>query len=154
MSQRIAQATAIALFSVALLAAAKPAQAAASVPYTCSNATLRGTYGTELSGSASPDGVTQIAIAEVGFFRLDGSGHIAGNETFVVAGEAFRRELAGTYAVERDCHATFAVSVVGDDGPPIEFDGVVVDGGSSTLLIQTSPGATISGRSHRIAPSF
>jgi hypothetical protein len=132
----------------ALLLVSGWTEADATGYFSCSNRTLKGSFGTNLSGFNSGDGVTQIPVAEVGLFKLDGRGGLIGTDTLSVGGNVFARQFKGTYAVATDC----TVEIVTKDGNGQEFrtTGVIVDGGDAAYLISTNAGDSLSGSAKRV----
>ena len=128
-------------------------QAAATGSLSCNNRTVLGSYGTNVNGFTSPDGgVTQIPFAEVGLFKLDGKGGLAGSDTVSIGGNVFPRQFTGTYAVAPDC--TLTATTTDANGLVGTLSGTIVNGGDASYLISTDSGATISGSARRVGSFF
>lgn len=129
-------------------------QAAAAGSLSCNNRTVQGSYGTNLSGFTSPDGgVTQIPVAEVGLFKLDGKGGLTGTDTVSVGGNVFARKFTGTYAVAADCTATLTTTDA-NTGFVGTLSATIVNGGDAAYAISTIPGDTLSGSARRVGSFF
>lgn len=121
--------------------------------FTCSNRTIKGAFGTNLTGFVSPDGFSQVPLTQVGLFDLDGVGGFTGRDTASIGGQILQREFTGSYAVAPDCTLSATVTNTAD-GAVSHFAGVVLDGGTGAYLISTDPFTTFSGRAERVTPHF
>ena len=111
---------------------------------TCSNASLKGTYGysaqgfTEAPANVSPAGF--VPFAQTGLSAFDGKGNIlSGTFTFATttaAGGVFSGTFTGTYSVGADCSGTAVVQT--DAGDTFTFD-LVVLGPEKLTFINTDP---------------
>ena len=118
----------------------------------CSSRTVKGKFGTLVSGTVTfPDG-TNVPAAEVGLFKLDGVKNVSGSDTLSFDGNVFARTFSGTYTVNADCTTTVVLTNL-DDGSVGTTTGVIVDDGKTVLLISTNPGDTLSGRATRVSDS-
>lgn len=107
-------------------------QARAEDDVSCSNASLKGSYGFVLNGTIV--GVGPLAI--VGLAKFDGAGNWSRNETAVVNGHVLPPEsIAGTYTVNADCTGSTSDS----QGHHSQF--VIVGRGKEMFSIGTDPGA-------------
>lgn len=118
----------------------------------CGNRTLKGRFGTLVSGTVTFADGSNFPAAEVGLFKLDGVRNISGSDTLSFDGNIAARKFSGTYAVTADCMATFVLTNL-DDGSVGSTNGVIVDNGNTVLLISTNPGDTLSGRATRLSDS-
>ena len=110
----------------------------------CTNATLRGDYGftargTTLSALGLPPSLTGAFVSS-GSAHFDGMGHftLTATSSFsgVIQGPA---TVTGTYAVNSDCSCTSQAS----NG--VSFRAVIVNDARELLILQTTPGAVITG---------
>ncbi|MEH2322136.1 MAG: hypothetical protein V7K32_00745 [Nostoc sp.] len=103
------------------------AQAAPS----CNNATIKGSYGIKFTGTFPGK-----PIAEVGFYKFNGTGNFQGTVTQSTNGTvSTNTEVSGLYSVKQDC----TVLIFGDGS----LSGIIVDGGKEIFIIQTDPGSLI-----------
>jgi hypothetical protein len=118
--------------STVLLFCLSALQARAEDDVSCSNASLKGSYGFVLNGTIV--GVGPLAI--VGLAKFDGAGNWSRNETAVVNGHVLPPEsIPGTYTVNADCTG----STLDSQGRHAQF--VIVDRGKEMFSIGTDPGA-------------
>jgi hypothetical protein len=68
----------------------------------CSNRTLRGDYGSSLSGT-----VNGLPFAAVNLVSADGNGNITGSGTIVLDGAVIPSTFTATYVVNADCSGSF-----------------------------------------------
>lgn len=110
----------------------------------CDNTSLRGEFaftaqGTTLAALGLPAALTG-AFASGGSAEFDGTGHftLMATSSFngIVQGPA---TVIGTYSVNEDCSYNSQAS----NG--VTFRAVIVDSGSEILILQTTPGAVITG---------
>jgi hypothetical protein len=100
-------ARALLVFAGAIVLALAPLQAAAS---RCTAAALAGNWAYTYTGALyTPDG--PVPAASVGHFSSDSSGNFTGGQTRTVAGSAAQEDVAGSFAVNKDCTASASVSV-------------------------------------------
>lgn len=138
-------------FGLTLMAGVALASGDAAASFPCNDRTIQGTYGTNLTGFVSPDGVTQVPLTQVGLFQLDGQGSLTGTDTASIGGQILEREFNGTYEVDPDCTLTVVVTNLAD-GVVTHVSGVVLGRGNASLLISTDPFTTFSGRAERVGP--
>jgi hypothetical protein len=127
---------------------------------TCSNATLQGAYGLQISGTRPAPFVNPGGPGFIGQFEqvigsviqiFDGKGNFTqvDNVRGSVAGLVPDRPGKGTYTVNADCTVTQVVSPPGQ--AQIISKGVVVDGGKEFRQITVSPDAfMISAVGHKV----
>ena len=118
-----------ALFVLALTAA--PAAKAA-----CSNATLRGTYSDQDTGTIV--GVGPFAGVDVDTF--DGKGHLMISGISSVNGNVSAGTETGTYQVNPDCTGTYTVS---GGGLTVDAFFVISQNGEELQIVITDPGTVI-----------
>lgn len=109
----------------------------------CGEHTLRGSYGTNISGTFFLSPTMPIPIASVGRLVFDGVGNVSGTDSNSFGGTFSRSAVTGTYTVEGDCTGTLTVTF--PNGFVITNDIVIVDSGKEVSLIQTNPGAVVTG---------
>lgn len=102
----------------------------------CSDASLRGTFGTQFSGNVI--GYGPIAGVSVGTY--DGAGHITSTDNINVNGfPILNLAETGTYSVNADCTGTQTVNQA--DGNVVHTAFVIV--GKQVFHLQTDPGAVV-----------
>ncbi|WP_335173371.1 hypothetical protein [Nostoc sp.] len=98
----------------------------------CNNATIKGSYGSILTGT-----VLGYPLAQVGLFKFNGTGNLQG-----IASDSYNGTLSintpgsGTYSVKQDC--TVQIVISGDT-----FSGVIVDNGKEIFLLSTAKNAVV-----------
>jgi hypothetical protein len=115
---------------------------AASAFAQCSNSTLMGAYAYSVDVVTTVDGKT-VTNSDVGRLVFDGAGRYTVRVASTVNGETTIGEGAGEYLLGSDCTMT-------GKGDGVEFDGVVVNGGSDFAIIVREPGLSRSGSGTRI----
>lgn len=99
----------------------------------CNNATITGSYGINFTGT-----FLETPLAEVGFYKFNGTGNFQGTVTQSTNGTvSTNKAVSGLYSVKQDC----TVLVYGDGS----LSGIIVDGGKEIFLIQTDTGSVITG---------
>ena len=124
--------TLFAVFALALTAA--PAAKASN--RTCSNATLKGTYSDQDTGTIVGLG----PFAGVNVDSFDGKGNLTISGTSSVNGIVFPGAESGTYQVNPDCTGTYTVS---GGGLTIDAYFVIDDDGKELKIVITDPGNVI-----------
>lgn len=116
----------------------------------CSLRTIRGSYGSNITGAfilPPPAGSTQpptsVPIASVGRLVFNGDGAVSGTDTNSFGGAISINAVTGTYTVNEDCTGTLDVAF--PTGFTVTNNFVIVDGGREISLIQTNPGAVVTG---------
>jgi hypothetical protein len=128
----------------------------------CSNASLSGTFGMQLSGAIAPGaqgvggvalqgattastGTSTTAAPGTGIARmlLDGNGNITGYSSVNAQSQWLQGNLSGTYSVNDNC--SVSLSLMDASGNSQNFNGIVVAQGNSAFLTQTNAGAGVSG---------
>jgi hypothetical protein len=106
----------------------------------CSEATLRGVYGIQMTGTrpSAPGGPIESVIGVV-VRRCDGKGNFTQRDNVkgAISGFVADREGFGTYEVNEDCTATTRF----EPGPGVVIEErlVVVDGGREAMSIVSAP---------------
>jgi len=126
---------------------------------TCTNASLKGTYGVSITGTRpAPAVLPSFPLFFAGSLEqvlgiviqtFDGNGNFTqvDNVKGSLSGITPDRAGSGTYSVNADCTGTFTVLIAGN--PPIVNRFVLTDGGNEFRSVVTSPQAvmiTASGR--------
>ena len=136
------------LAALALCACASYAQTASSGP-TCTNQTLKGAYGVQVSGTrpapsvlytvAGFPGMTEQVIGVV-VQIFDGSGTFTQTDNVKgsLSGITPDRPGSGTYSVNADCSGTYTLTNAGVPFP-IVTRFVIVDGGLEFRAVVVSP---------------
>ncbi len=112
----------------------------------CGENTLRGGYGTHLSGTFFVSPTMPVPLASVGRLVFDGAGNFSGSDTNSFGGTVSTYPVSGTYTVERDCTGTLNVNL---PGFTITNNIVIVDEGKEIFVIQTNPGTVVTGTMKR-----
>jgi hypothetical protein len=102
----------------------------------CTQANMRGAYAFTLSGTATPltTGGAPQRVSTTGNIRLGADGKLVLIKP--VAAE-------GTIEVQSDCTVYFELPALSDAEGPVHLRGVLVNGGSEILAIQTDPGRAV-----------
>jgi len=111
----------------------------------CSVATLKGTYGTIVTGtrpSGPPPAPLEQMIA-VALTHFDGQGRSTGTDNIhgSISGAATDRPATGTYTIKEDCSGTMTLLIAG--APPLELRVVVVDKGKAFHGVVMSPASVM-----------
>ena len=108
---------------------------------TCSNTSLRGSFGFTSQGTllALPAPLAG-PFAEIGRQTFDGSGNTDGAATLSANGNIVRVTVHGTYAVNPDCTGSMALLVL-PLGITVNLDFVIDDEGGELRAIVTDAGA-------------
>jgi hypothetical protein len=119
----------------------------------CSNATLRGSYGIEASGSFLTGSLTG-PIAIVGVLTYDGLGNVSGHLTQRVTTSTGPTTLSnvpfsGVYSVNADCTAEDVLTNL-SNGTTGTHEYAIVSGGRAFSTVNTSTGpAVVIGRGRK-----
>lgn len=153
MNSRMKQLMAGVVLIVVLLALAvndRGGVAAAKDPATtCSNATLKGSYGNVfqflnlLPGSPVPQPIgagTHFAGAGFNVFTFDGAGSFSGPSRLSFGGLIISSMVAGTYTVNSNCTGSIVAGVVGDPSTTFNLEFVIVDDGNEVHTLSTVSG--------------
>ena len=109
--------------------------------YTCSNATIKGTYGLKATGFQGTEApFTPVTAVRTSIF--DGNGNFEGSGYVSIGGNPQPFTARGTYEVNSDC----TVTITGDlsiSQPNPQF-GVIVDGGRKIFALRTDAGQNAS----------
>jgi hypothetical protein len=134
------------------LICAMSAVACAQCQTVCSNATLKGYYGVQISGTrpapsilsgiqATPGTIEQVVGVAIQIFAGDGTFTQTDNVKGSLSGITPDRAGTGTYSVNPDCTGTYTVNNPGN--PPIVNRFVIVDNGQGFLTAVVSPQAVL-----------
>ena len=126
-----------------LLTFAFLAVASTAVAQQCSNATLTGAFAYTTDTTATVEGKT-ATNSQVGRVVFDGKGKFTVRVASTTAAEVTVGEASGDYLVGSDCTMT------GKTAEGLEFDGVVVNGGSDFYIMTREPGITSAGGGTKI----
>jgi hypothetical protein len=118
----------------------------------CTNATLKGNYGVQISGTrpapsilsgiqASPGTTEQVVGVVIQIFDAAGGFTQTDNAKGSLSGITPDRPGAGTYSVNPDCTGTYTVNSPGS--PPIVNRFVITDNGQTFLTAVVSPQAVL-----------
>src|SRR5258707_772256 len=95
----------------------------------CSNRSLKGSYG--LYGSGTVIGVGPTAL--IARFTFDGAGNLTGTVASKVNGNNASFTLTGTYVVDEDCNVSDSVSL--SNGATATHQYVIVDNGKEFYFL-------------------
>ena len=109
--------------------------------HTCSDRTLRGTYGLKLEGRSLAAG----PFASVSQLRFDGNGHMTGSEIGSLNGQIVQRTVAGSYTVNADCTGFIIIPSTLVRPHDARGDFVLVDGGREFFMIDNEEGWVLNG---------
>jgi hypothetical protein len=129
---------------VALLVLSGSLQAKAQDDQSCSDASLEGGYGFQVSGTVP--GV--LAIGAVARVMFDGQGHFTQTDTLQILATGqppvfvADRPGSGTYTIEADCTGTYTLNA---GGQTHHSRLVLVNHGKKVLEMGSDPGVIISG---------
>lgn len=121
---------------------AASAQANGDSGTACSQTTIRGNYGYDISGTFFLSPTVPLQLASVGRMTFDGAGNMTGTDTNSFGGLITVNPITGTYQLARDCTGT--LTVVFPQGT-ITTALSVVDNGKEIFTIETLPGTVIRG---------
>jgi len=108
----------------------------------CDNSTLRGAYAYSVDVIATVDGKT-VTNSDVGRIVFDGAGKYNVHAASTTNGTTTVGDGSGEYLIGTDCTMT-------GKGDGVEFDGVVVNGGSDFAIVVREPGLSRSGNGTKI----
>jgi hypothetical protein len=110
---------------------------------TCSNKTLKGSYGSYRTGTTSTG-----PLASLGILFFDGNGNASGSQNVSKNGVfTFDNPISGPYEVAADCTARFFT----DTGVEVARV-VIVDGGNEIFLFSETAGNAVYGVAKKIHP--
>jgi hypothetical protein len=152
--KRVSCKTSIGIFLTGLVVAASgPMQEARAEGKTCSDASLKGTYGFSQLGSVVGIAPLPVPAADVGIVSGDGMGNLTGSETVNVGGQVFTDTFAnGTYQVNPDCTGTANWTAIFADGrPPQQRSAsfVITDNSKEVHFLSTAPGTVLVGTARK-----
>jgi hypothetical protein len=117
-------------------------------PRSCSNETLEGCYGTEITGSIVAFGPVG-PVADVGVLTFDGDGNVSQVSTVSLNGTILQgRASTGTYVVNPDCTGSLALHLPPPAGES-SLNFVIVNKGKELNLINTGNGRVLAGVAKR-----
>ena len=114
---------------------------------TCSTATTRGKYYVICDGYLTPAANAPLVPAKIlSITASDDSGNITGAGSASIGGQIVSQVVTGLEKVNADCTGTvtFAQTIGGRPGPPLNATFYVVDGGDKIYGLITDPGAVMS----------
>jgi hypothetical protein len=98
---------------------------------TCSDVTLRGSYGYHAEGSLNPVPNVTLTFRSIGMTRFDGNGHLTWVEHTVVGGVSLApgfTAASGTYQVNANCTGTAVINTP-NSPVPLHLSFIVVKEG-------------------------
>jgi hypothetical protein len=137
----------LAAIGVALIMTMVPPALAAQ----CSLASVAGSYGYTTSGFVAIAPSTFVPAAAAGRVTFDGSGHVSGTQTRVVAGSSLDETYSGTYSVNPNCTGSFTV-LVEPDTRTSTVNLVWTDHTNGASAVFTTPGFILTATARRISP--
>jgi hypothetical protein len=134
---------------VALAAAIAPAANAADRG--CSNASIKGTFAFEATGSHFPP--SGVALLDVVFVQtFDGNGGLTATGLQSDNGKILQVTQTGTYTVNPDCTGTYTV-LVSPLGFTVHFFFVIADSGNELKVISIDTNTVLAGAARRLFPA-
>jgi hypothetical protein len=112
----------------------------------CSNADLKGLYGFSASGRLFLPANTPITgpFARAGYATIDGVGKLVITSTASYNGLFFTGTFDGTYQVKPDCTFTYNANLGEPINIPVQFSGVIYEGGKrADFMLANPPGTTV-----------
>jgi hypothetical protein len=113
----------------------------------CSNSSLNGSFAYKATGTLTAPQPNPGQIAIVGRSTFDGNGATGGSQIVSSNGFIFPVNLSGTYQVNPDCTGTFSFQLA--PGVTINFFFVIDDNRKELQIIQTDPGAIVTGTARK-----
>lgn len=110
----------------------------------CSDQSLRGGYGFQVTGSNL---VLHVQFATSGRFEADGQGGITGVQTESVGGFVVTTKFRAVYAVNPDCTGSAIFSF--PNGAEAHLNFVLVDNGNEAIIIVSDQGTVESGNAKK-----
>ncbi len=125
------------IFSIGTIAIAKMAQPTTQRSF-CTNATLQGLYGLQITGFRLPG---TVPFGAVGLHKFDGRGNLSGNGTANIGGVISKFTVEGTYEVNADCTVNVDYPVTFSDGSTRQTSqtGFIVNTGKEIVILETFP---------------
>jgi hypothetical protein len=119
----------------------------------CSNRTLRGDYGTIISGTApaGPSGETETIVGTA-LATYDGHGHFkqVDNVHGQITGSVLDREGEGTYEVRADCSGTATLFITGVPFPIVSSFVIVGGGAEIKGAVMSPPGSLVTAITRKV----
>ena len=109
--------------------------------FSCTSATLKGSYGVQGSGFRLTAEGGYIPFGAINWRNFDGKGNYTGTGTTNVSGAFATTNISGTYTVNPDCTVELRDATTSTEGVVRNFSqsGPIVDRGREILTLQTSP---------------
>jgi hypothetical protein len=109
--------------------------------FSCTEATLNGSYGLQVKGFRLPSCSSYIPFGATGLRNFDGNGNYTRTGITNVEGTFAQTNISGTYTVEPDCTIEINYTTTSADGTVRETvqSGVIVHRAREILTLQTSP---------------
>ncbi len=109
--------------------------------FSCTNATLNGSYGLQIVGFRLPAEGSYIPFGAVGLRNFDGNGNYSGTGITNVQGDFAKTNISGTYTVDPNCTIEITYTTTSNDGTNRDTvqSGTIVNRGREILTLQTSP---------------
>jgi len=146
MKSKMTLATLTAVGIASFICMALPAQARQ-----CSLANVAGSYGYTANGFIAIAPGSVVPVAAAGMITFDGTGHVTGSQTRVLAGNSLDETYSGTYSVNSNCTGTFAV-LVEPDTRTSTVDLVWTENTNGASAVFTTPGFILTATARRISP--
>jgi hypothetical protein len=111
----------------------------------CTSRTTFGKYLVRCDGYLSlGPGAPQVPAKTLSTATADRNGHFTGSGTVSLGGAIVTQTVSGTAAVNPDCTGTitYAQTINGQPGPPIDITFVISEGGDKIDGLVTDPGST------------
>jgi hypothetical protein len=114
---------------------------ATSAPrFSCRGGFINGTYGANITGTFLTP--SPVPLAAVGTFTFNEARQVSGTATTSFGGMVTTSPFTGSYTLNDDCTGTMSTT---QDGFTINSNIVLVDEGNEIVVIETNPGAIVTG---------
>jgi len=120
----------------------------------CTSRTTFGRYLVRCEGYLSlAPGAPQVPAKTLGTATADRNSHFTGSGSVSLGGAIVTQTVSGTADINPDCTGTitYAQTINGQPGPPIDIAFVVSEGGDKIDGLVTDPGSTYSCRLSRLS---
>jgi hypothetical protein len=140
------------MFSIATVAALAVAiaPAANATDRGCTNASIKGTFAFQASGTVleSPVALLDVLFAQT----FDGNGGLTSTGVQSHNGNILQVTQTGTYTVNPDCSGSYTAQV-GPVGITVHFSFLIVDSGNELKVLSTDPNTILAGTARRLFPA-
>ena len=140
------------IFSIAAVAALAVAiaPAAKATDRGCTNASIKGTFAFQASGTVldSPPVLLDVLFAQT----FDGNGGLTSTGVQSHNGNILQLTQTGTYTVNPDCSGNYTAQV-GPIGITVHFTFLIADSGNELKVLSTDANTVLAGTARRLFPA-